>query len=551
MRAMSGAPLEGTVLQGRYRVDERVGEGGFGAVYRGHHLTLDVPVAIKVLRRVVELDPGSRERLTRVFADEAKILARLRHPNVVSVLDFGAQDEGDLGEVPWLVLEWCEGEELGALVERRGPLAVDDAWAIMRPVIAAVAHAHARGIVHRDLKPSNVMLVRDDDDAVSPRVLDFGIAKRVLGDAEAGSGSTRTGSGFMAFTPAYAAPEQLAGTRTGPWTDVHALGLVFTELLLGKPVAELATSVLGALDPDRRPTPKSFGLEVGPAEAALEKALSLRPSERFASASELLAALDAALGPPKPLSAEIAEGVTSSARRARAAAETLGATVKPIAPRPEAAPAAAESAPGASQQAGAGGTSASEASSPRASLESARTLPARGASADPSPTVTAQRPAGKGRALVVGLALAGLASVTLAWRLGRSSEPPLEPTASSPSKREGPPSASASSPGASAEGAASAAGASSAPRVVTVSPAPAPSGDPGDSGAEPSASKPREAAKGSGAPAPSHVRGGAPTPSASVASPSPPSTATASGAPAPSPQRPPGPGPAASAPTLY
>jgi eukaryotic-like serine/threonine-protein kinase len=297
----SRATLVGRTLQDKYRIDRVVGEGGFGVVYAGRHLTLDVPVAVKALLFHRDQSREQRAMLLSRFSAEAQILARLRHPNIVSVLDFGVVDDAAANAIPWLVLEWCEGETLDAELRRRrngsprpSPRPVDEVWSIMRPIIDAIAYGHALGVAHRDLKPSNVMLVPCRT-GVSPRVVDFGIAKRLEDNTDSGSGETLTNSGAAMFTPGYAAPEQVAMVRTGPWTDVHALGLIFTELLTDQKPYPRQTGMVAAVDPER-PTPARFGRDVGALEAVLARAVALRPNERYPDAEALLDALDAVLG---------------------------------------------------------------------------------------------------------------------------------------------------------------------------------------------------------------------------------------------------------------
>jgi eukaryotic-like serine/threonine-protein kinase len=170
----------------------------------------------------------------------------------------------------------------------------------LRPVVEAVAEAHEAGIAHRDLNPNNIMLVPGRR-ATSARVLDFGIAKVMKADAPSPSTHATTDGAVRAFSPAYAAPEQLSGVRTGPWTDVHALGLLFTEVLCGTrtlPVDGVHAHYRAAFDPTRR-TPATFGVDAGDWEPILTRALALNPHDRYASAGELLAALDGA--PPLEL----------------------------------------------------------------------------------------------------------------------------------------------------------------------------------------------------------------------------------------------------------
>jgi serine/threonine-protein kinase len=232
------------------------------------------------------------------FAAEAKTIARLRHPYIVEVYDFSVSmvPSGEL--LPWMALEWLSGETMAMHLERRhrsGECGRDPLAAIefLRPVMLALAHAHQHGIAHRDIKPSNIM-VTETDRGPSLRVLDFGIAKIMMDDKLPNTGNTRTESSPV-FSPAYAAPEQVAFSRTGPWTDVHALGLLLTEVMTdvppfsdADPDAHLFEQVMSR----RRPTPASKGRDVGPYESIIAKALSLSPRDRWKGAGELLAALD-------------------------------------------------------------------------------------------------------------------------------------------------------------------------------------------------------------------------------------------------------------------
>jgi serine/threonine protein kinase len=286
------------IVDGRYRVDRHVGEGGFGDVFSGFHLALGVPVAIKVLRVHEALSVEQRDELVARFLDEGRVLTRLRHPNVVAALDLGllSAELGGGRATPYLVMEWVEGQTLEeVLVARPTPFPLAEAWALFEPLAAALAHAHAAGVVHRDLKPANVMVLRDPAGNPVPRVIDFGVAKLMDPAEVVGQGWTETAT-RSPFTPAYAAPEQLTHSRTGPWTDVHALGLLFVELVTGAPPYGLRQNVgVAAVDPNR-PTPRAAGVDVGAMEPVIARALALRPADRYANAGELLAAARDAFG---------------------------------------------------------------------------------------------------------------------------------------------------------------------------------------------------------------------------------------------------------------
>jgi serine/threonine protein kinase len=293
--------LAGSLFEGRFQVEKRIAEGGFAVVYRAWQLTLERWVALKVLKAPRSYDDLGRAEFRQKFADEAKTIARLRHPHIVDVYDFSVSTlpSGELA--PWMALEWLDGDTLA--VRLRGRRALGDrglgpreAVDFLRPVIEAVAYAHEQGIAHRDVKPGNIM-VTDTAQGPALRVLDFGIAKIMVDDQWPETGQTRTESAPV-FSPAYAAPEQVAFSRTGPWTDVHALGLMLTELMTDEapfsdsdPDAHMFELVMAR----NRPTPRSKGWDVGLFEPIIAKALALAPRDRWRSAGQLLKALEDAI----------------------------------------------------------------------------------------------------------------------------------------------------------------------------------------------------------------------------------------------------------------
>lgn len=281
----------GSIVGQRYRIDANAGAGGYGEVFRATDLTLGASVALKTIHVGPSPSGATRAEHALALLDEARNLSRLRHPNIVAALDAGLMEQ-EGGSVPYLVVEWMEGPTLAQHLARAiGPRSLAETWAILHPIVLALAHAHAVGIAHRDLKPSNVMM-----DVVGgvivPRLIDFGIAKTMDAGTLPGSGATRTTSDSSPFTPAYAAPEQIVAARTGPWTDVHALGLLFVEVCTGRdPYGHHCMA--SAVSPTR-PTPAALGVDAGPFEPVIARALSLRPRERYADARALLAALNAA-----------------------------------------------------------------------------------------------------------------------------------------------------------------------------------------------------------------------------------------------------------------
>jgi serine/threonine protein kinase len=287
----AGVLSSGSVLDARYRIERVVGAGGSAMVYAATDVIFGDPVAVKVLR---PLEGVSEERHADALAQleaEAKLLVRLDHPGIVRTLG-----QGTVAGLPYLVVEWCSAGSLKDMLagrERSGyaAMSVAEAWPLMRDATRAIAHAHEAGVLHRDIKPANLMLVTGGG-KWSARVIDFGIGRLYEATASR-TGETSTRS-RPAFTPAYASPEQIAGLRSGPWTDVHALALVFVEMLVGDmPYARSASAFVGAVAAER-PTPATFGVDAGAFEPVLARALALRRDQRFASAGELAEAFERA-----------------------------------------------------------------------------------------------------------------------------------------------------------------------------------------------------------------------------------------------------------------
>lgn len=293
--------LASVVIDGQFRADQVIGEGGYGVVYRGHHLSLDQPIAIKVLKVPEADDPQLRETILTRFRDEAKLLYTLSQAslNIVRSIHIGAVTTPADVWAPYTVLEWLEGRSLEEDLEERRRLgkrgrSLDETMALLAPAVAGLDAAHQRRVVHRDVKPANLFLLRD---ASGPRlkVLDFGIAKVLREDGAAG-----TRSKFASFTWLYGAPEQL-DPRVGEIsvaTDVYAFALVMTEVLTDRvPTGgrDVVSLLKAATDPTRRPTPRNSGAVVSDAvESVFRRALAVNPPARYPSVQAFWSALDEA-----------------------------------------------------------------------------------------------------------------------------------------------------------------------------------------------------------------------------------------------------------------
>jgi hypothetical protein len=301
---MDGDPFDliGDVLDGQFRVDAFAGEGDLSVVYKGHHLGLDAPVAIKCLNLPATLDGALVRPLVDSFKEAGRVHYRLarRNLNIAQSIASGSTLAPRTGVlVPYLVREWFEGESLASDLERRrrerrGGRSAEEVRALLEPVLDAVALAHRDGESHLSLNPSNLFLAkRSDRLGSSLKVLDFGVG-RTMNDLVPGiAGPSGSGGGLRVLFPAYAAPEQLDKKfgAVGPWTDVYALALIAMELLSDRLVmseTETGALVEHALDAARRPTPRAHGLKLPPVmDRALERAVSLEPARRQRDAAEL------------------------------------------------------------------------------------------------------------------------------------------------------------------------------------------------------------------------------------------------------------------------
>jgi serine/threonine protein kinase len=274
----------GDVLAGKYRVDRVLGVGGMGVVVAATHLQLDQKVALKFMLPEALRLPALVER----FAREARAAVRLRSEHVARVLDVGTLETGS----PYMVMEYLEGNDLGSLVETRGPLPIETAVDCVLQACDAVAEAHSLGIVHRDLKPRNLFLTHRNDGRALIKVLDFGIAKQT----GMGADLSLTGTAEVIGSPNYMSPEQLKSSKAvDERSDIWALGVILYELLSGAlPFAAESVTHLIAMVLSESPRPiREIRADV-PDELGrvIRRCLEKEPAARFASVAALAAALE-------------------------------------------------------------------------------------------------------------------------------------------------------------------------------------------------------------------------------------------------------------------
>lgn len=277
----------GTVIGGRYRVEKVIGQGGFGAVYQAVHTATADRVAIKVLRADVQQAADVSTR----FRHEAKATSRLKHPNTVRVFDFGQIDDGNL----YLAMEFLEGKTLSDMLRQQSPVAPKRLVHIATQVLKSLSEAHSKGLVHRDLKPDNIFLQTVHGEADFVKVLDFGIAKSMVGDQT----TDVTSTGAIIGTPRYMSPEQARGKGIDTRTDLYSLGIILFEALTGSepfPADSPLSMLLRRVAED--PPNVAVGLAIATPRGvcqAVYRAMATDPSDRFDTADEMAAALQEGL----------------------------------------------------------------------------------------------------------------------------------------------------------------------------------------------------------------------------------------------------------------
>jgi serine/threonine-protein kinase len=317
--------IVGTTQAGNFKVERAVAEGGFGVVYRAQHGGFRAPVALKCLKVPEGMTQLQRNVFLEKFREEAELLFRLSAaiPEVVRPLHVDVLQQQDGRFVPFLAMEWLEGEALDAMILRRReegspPIGLPKLVKMLKPVALALARSHhfqgprgVESIIHRDLKPENIFIAQIGG-VETVKILDFGIAKasRVASHAASRLVESPTSLGLGpqedpgAFSPGYGAPEQWAPKRfgeAGPWTDVWGMSLTMVEVLVGGPAIDGDSIGMRkiALDEKRRPTPRSLGTAIPPeVDRVFEKALAVEPQQRFQDLASFWSALETAMGLP-------------------------------------------------------------------------------------------------------------------------------------------------------------------------------------------------------------------------------------------------------------
>ena len=288
-----GSELIGMVVDGRYRLEDTLGRGGMGLVFRATHIGLRRQVAVKILHPSLAASPDVRSRFER----EALAVGKVDHPNCVATYDVGRLPDGSL----YLAMELLEGHSLADVLEQEGQLAPGRALHILTHILRGLGSIHAAGLIHRDIKPENIFLIRQGDDLDFAKILDFGIAKPMTGELS-DDGVRLTQAGMAFGTPIYMAPEQALGNKLDGRADLYAAAVMAYEMVVGQPpfysedkLEVMSMHTAKAVPPMRsrlikrgKPVPSSI-------ERLIIKGLTKKPADRYESAEVFLAKVEEAL----------------------------------------------------------------------------------------------------------------------------------------------------------------------------------------------------------------------------------------------------------------
>ncbi|MGN6107633.1 MAG: protein kinase domain-containing protein [Kofleriaceae bacterium] len=292
-----GSELVGQLIDGRYRLEATLGRGGMGLVYRAAHVGLRRQVAVKILHPSLAASSDVRSRFER----EALAVGKIDHPNCVSVYDVGRLPDGSL----YLAMELLDGRSLADVLEQEGQLAPGRALHILAGILRGLSHIHAAGLIHRDIKPENVFLIRHGSDEDFAKILDFGIAKPMTGKSDLDDGVKLTQAGMAFGTPIYMAPEQALGNPMDGRADLYAAAVLAYEMLCGQPpfysddkLEVMSMHTAKPVPPMRARMIKGGRGVPSSIERLIQRGLTKKPSERYASAEVFLAAVEDALATP-------------------------------------------------------------------------------------------------------------------------------------------------------------------------------------------------------------------------------------------------------------
>ena len=319
-------PLLGRVIGGKFPVVGLLGEGGFGAVYRAVQEPVGRQVALKVIRGQDAVDPEVRARFFR----EAKVVAAISHPAVVTLHDYGEEPDGLL----YIAFELVVGRPLSEVIRSGGPVEPARAVHLVNQVLAALSEAHGLGLLHRDLKPDNLMVVQGSLGEEKVRLLDFGLSKR-FNAAKEGVDSVATRQGIIMGTPRYMSPEQASGHAVDGRSDLYSIGVLLYEMLSGRPPfvhvspLDLLMAHIGEPVP---PLPASLNLPPRLVQV-VAKALAKKPDQRHQTAAELMRELQQAIG--EPSGQFNTPGVSSTATPALSSITASAAGMRPARPDEE------------------------------------------------------------------------------------------------------------------------------------------------------------------------------------------------------------------------
>jgi serine/threonine protein kinase len=291
----SADPLVGQVIADRYHVLKHLGEGGMGRVYLAEHVKMHRQCAIKVMTSALVNEPASAAR----FAREASSAARILHPNVAAVFDYGETDD-----VVYIVMEYVDGESVSAILKREKKLAPHRALDFARQIADGLVAAHELGIVHRDLKPDNILIANGPGGREVAKIVDFGIAKVTLETPQ--EGLTRTG--FVIGTPEFMSPEQLLGDPVDARSDIYSLGCILYMMITGEPTFAASTreQMIKRRLSESPPHPNVLVPELHPTlDAIVVRMLERAPAARFTTAAEVRTALENAVASKYPTPAVV------------------------------------------------------------------------------------------------------------------------------------------------------------------------------------------------------------------------------------------------------